>query len=146
MTNTTAQTSPETEGDDGTFTAVIIKRAGVLIDTADKSSRWEMEARAVLMSAVHLLRGLAPRSQQSIKTEPDAVQCARCNGDQFVSGAWPDMPDEPCPVCNSGAPSGAERVRLAALSDTSTDGHTRFCAIHTVGDCTCSLSPPERQP
>lgn len=46
--------------------------------------------------------------------------CARCNGDQFVSGAWPDMPDEPCPVCNGGAPSGAERVRLAA-SQSSTD-------------------------
>jgi hypothetical protein len=33
-----------------------------------------------------------------------------------------------------------------ASPDTSTDGHTRFCAIHTVGHCTCSLSPPERQP
>jgi hypothetical protein len=27
-----------------------------------------------------------------------------------------------------------------ALSHSSTDGHTRFCAIHTVGDCTCSVS------
>jgi hypothetical protein len=37
-------------------------------------------------------------------------------------------------------------AHLFALADSSPDGHTRFCAIHTVGDCTCSLSPPERQP
>ena len=37
----------------------------------------------------------------------------------------------------------AEGAR-AALADTSTDGHTRFCAIHTVGDCTCSVSSPDR--
>ena len=34
-----ARTSPASAHEDGTFTGVVIKRAGVLIDTADKSSR-----------------------------------------------------------------------------------------------------------
>jgi hypothetical protein len=45
-----------------------------------------------------------------------APRCQRCNGDRFISGAWPDLPDEPCPSCNAGAPSGAERVRMTAMS------------------------------
>jgi hypothetical protein len=31
-------------------------------------------------------------------------------------------------------------AKMVTVADSSTDGHTRFCAIHTVGDCTCSVS------
>lgn len=44
------------------------------------------------------------------------MKCQTCNGDRFVSGEHPDLPDEPCPTCNATAPSGAERVRAAARS------------------------------
>jgi hypothetical protein len=40
--------------------------------------------------------------------------CKRCGGDQFISGAHANLPDEPCPTCNANAPSGADRVLLAA--------------------------------
>jgi hypothetical protein len=41
-------------------------------------------------------------------------KCFRCGGDKFISGKWPDMPDEPCPECNKDAPSGADRVAQEA--------------------------------
>lgn len=44
----------------------------------------------------------------------NAPPCTRCNGDRFISGDWPNLPDEPCPACNPGAPSGAERVKAHA--------------------------------
>jgi hypothetical protein len=75
--------SPDIAPVPGTFADVVVKRAGVLIDTADKSSRWEMEARAVLMSAVHLLRQPIP-DEAATPTEPlrDAlgwlVNCVEC--------------------------------------------------------------------
>lgn len=50
-----------------------------------------------------------------------APVCERCRGDRFVSGAYPDLPDEPCPKCNADAPSGAERVRLTAREITRDD-------------------------
>lgn len=43
--------------------------------------------------------------------------CARCGGDGYIN-VHENLPDEPCPKCNAGAPSGAERVRAAAANRT----------------------------
>lgn len=45
------------------------------------------------------------------------LRCERCQGDGYIN-VHENLPDEPCPVCNRDAPSGAERVRRAASSMT----------------------------
>jgi hypothetical protein len=60
-------------------------------------------------------------------------KCDRCSGDKYISGAWPNMPDEPCPKCNPNAPSGAERVAQCA-------------ARHVSGSLLPSNSPRILQP
>jgi hypothetical protein len=85
--------SPDIAPVPGTFADVVVKRAGVLIDTADKSSRWEMEARAVLMSAVHLLRQPIP-DEAATPSNPTACPTS--------DPSWPES--QPCSICGAFGP------------------------------------------
>jgi hypothetical protein len=68
MTDT--RSSPGTELPQGTFASLVVKRMQGLIETANKSSAWEMEAVAEMMKAVHLItRGVAQAASEPAITD-----------------------------------------------------------------------------
>lgn len=97
---------------EGTFAAVVVKRMTALIETADKTKAWEMEAVAEMMKAVHLIT----REPQEVPQPPNEE--ANLAFDGLLEGAgWlythgGKHHDKQCKICLS-----IETVRAAlALS------------------------------
>lgn len=94
--------------------------AANLLSCGDGSWEGAMPRPERISALIDKILALAAPSETAAGS--DNARCPRCGGDQFIS-VHENLPDEPCPICNKDAPSGAERVRaILNKGETATDG------------------------
>ena|SRR5258708_1605180 len=64
--NRRSTAQPAMGREEGTFVAILLKRLGVLIDTAEECNSWEQEAKAEMQKAVRVLSSPLRRNREEI--------------------------------------------------------------------------------